>query len=277
MARTRRPLRIALALSAVVVGQVLAVAPPARAFTLYSDLQYGPASGSANLLDIYVPDGASGPYPTVLVIHGGGWIDGDKTDWASEAERLTRSGFVAVAPNYRLAPTYLYPAALEDLQLAVEWIRSNAVAYSIDPANIGALGGSTGGHLAALLAMKGSGDHVSDGRIDAAVSWSGPMNLITYPNDVKRFLGCGYQDCPKTWRDASPYYNVDSTDPALFLANGTTESVPVDQPKSMARKLKKFGVPYELVLVDGPKHSRGYENIVWDATVSFLHSYLGTA
>nr|MBA3727726.1 alpha/beta hydrolase [Actinomycetota bacterium] len=80
--------------------QGLLAAPPASAFTVYSDLSYGPAPGVDNLLDVYVPDGP-GPFPTVIVVHGGGWIDGDKLDWDSEAMDLADAGFVAVTPNFR--------------------------------------------------------------------------------------------------------------------------------------------------------------------------------
>ena len=245
-------------------------------YLLCRDLTYGPAPSPDNLVDLYLPS-STGPFPAVVVIHGGGWIDGDKTEWAAEAIKLTAAGFVAVAPNYRLAPENTYPAALNDLQLLVEWIRANAAAYKIDPMNIGALGGSTGAHLAALLAMKGKGSVTDGDRIGAAASWSGKMNLITAPRNVPRFLGCSYNACPETWKDASPYYNVDPSDPALYLANSTDERVPLEQAEKMAAKLDQKGVPNQLRIIPGSKHSRSYEKQVWDETVAFLHAYLNAA
>lgn len=254
--------------------QGLLAAPPASAFTVYSDLSYGPAPGVDNLLDVYVPDGP-GPFPTVIVVHGGGWIDGDKLDWDSEAMDLADAGFVAVTPNFRTATENLYPAALQDLQLAVTWLRSNATTYSIDGAHIGALGGSSGAHLAALLAMKGKGSHANGSRIAAAASWSGRMDFtLELTHNIERFLGCPYTSCPRTWKDASPYFNVDVTDPALYIANSTNEVIPVQQATNMADKLQRKGVPYLLRLIEGTQHSRGYEDEVWAETVAFLHTYL---
>lgn len=266
-----------LALLALLAAHGVQTAGPASAYTVYSDVDYGPAPGVDNLLDLYVPEGG-GPFPTVIVIHGGGWIDGDKVDWAPEAIDLADAGFVAVTPNFRTATENPYPAALQDLQLVVTWLRSNAGAYSIDGANIGALGGSSGAHLAALLAMKGKGSQASGSRIAAAASWSGRMDLtLEKTRNIERFLGCPYTSCPRTWKDASPYFNVDTTDPALYIANSTMEVVPVAHATNMADKLQRKGVPYLLRLIEGTKHSRAYVNEVWDETVAFLHTYLDAA
>jgi acetyl esterase len=271
--RVRRTFASLLVLAAAVAPLVL-LPGSAQAHTFHPNLTYGPAPAPDNLLDIYVPAGP-GPFPAVVVVHGGGWIDGDKADWASEAEGLADAGFVAVTPNFRTAPENLYPAALQDLQLAVAWLRANAGEYSIDPAHIGALGGSSGAHLAALLAMKGRGSQESGSRIAAAASWSGRMNFtFELTHNIERFLGCPYDVCPKLWKAASPYYNVDVSDPALYLANSLEEVIPVHHATEMAAKLDRKGVPYFLRLLEGTRHSRGYEEDVWDETVEFLHTYL---
>ena len=93
-------------------------APAAEAATAYPGLQYGPASGAANQLDVYVPSTGAGPFPALLLIHGGGWTRGDKSSFHKDAAGLAKIGIVGVPVNYRLAPKYVYPAQLDDLQLA---------------------------------------------------------------------------------------------------------------------------------------------------------------
>jgi acetyl esterase len=269
-----RLLRSACLLVAI-AAQLTVVPTPALAYTFYPDLSYGPAPAPDNLLDVYVPAGA-GTFPAIVVVHGGGWIDGDKMDWEAEAIALADAGFVAVTANFRTAPENLYPAALLDLQLAVAWLRDHAATYSIDPENIGALGGSSGAHLSALLAMKGKGSQTSGSRIAAAASWSGRMDFtLDLTHNIERFLGCPFDSCPRLWKDASPFYSVDSSDPALYLANSTSEVTPLYHATNMASKLGRKGVPYVLRVLEGSKHSRGYEDEVWDETVQFFHEHLG--
>src|SRR5262249_43170824 len=95
------------------------------------------------------------PRPGIVVIHGGRWIEGDKSSFASRKygvpgniEDFAALGFVAATINYRLADEAPFPAALEDCKNAVRWMRAHARDYNLDPDRIGALGNSAGGHLA---------------------------------------------------------------------------------------------------------------------------------
>src|SRR6516165_1612462 len=94
-------------------------------------------------------DTACTPRPAVVVIHGGGWIEGDKSSFTlrqhgvpGNIEEFADLGFVAVTINYRLAPDAPFPAALEDCKCAVRWLRAHAKDYNVDPNRIGAYGNS---------------------------------------------------------------------------------------------------------------------------------------
>ena len=100
--------------------------------------------------DVYRPRGA-GPFPGMLVVHGGAWRMGARADLATIANGLAEHGYTAVAIDYRLAPTYKFPAQIYDCQAAVRWMRSHASELKIDPTRIGGFGYSAGGHLVALL------------------------------------------------------------------------------------------------------------------------------
>ncbi|MEZ0484349.1 alpha/beta hydrolase fold domain-containing protein [Fibrella aquatica] len=94
--------------------------------------------------------------PAVLVIHGGGWRSGDRSQHIPLAQRLAAAGYVAVTVEYRLSTEALYPAAVHDLKSAVRWLRANAKTYAIDTARIAAVGFSAGGQLAALMGATGN-------------------------------------------------------------------------------------------------------------------------
>src|SRR5439155_13628924 len=207
-------------------------------------MQYAVAGGVALSMDAFLPTQGT-LHPAVLVIHGGGWFGGRRTQWDPLACILAQNGLTAFSVDYRLAPQFPYPAALQDLQAAVRFVRAGASTLAIDPARIGALGGSAGGHLAALLAMAGEGAMDAGSRIAVAVSWSGPMDLLTMLNGatanqraaVLEFAGCDHPKeaaCRDRLLSASPITYVDRTDPPLFLINSAHEAIPLSLPKAMA-------------------------------------------
>jgi acetyl esterase/lipase len=131
------------------------------------------------VMDLYVPDRPNGA--AALVIHGGAWRGGSKdgSGMVLIAGVLASHGFVAAAVNYRLAPTYKWPAQLQDCQLAVRWLRENADMLGIHADRIGALGTSAGGHLAAMLALV-DGDLAAGCKVQAACNYFGPSDLLSH-------------------------------------------------------------------------------------------------
>ena len=105
-------------------------------------------------LDAYLPAG-KGPFPSVVVIHGGGWMSGSKRQLGRWAAELAKKQINAFAISYRLAPKFKHPAQLEDCRDAVRWIRKKSAEFNTDPSRIGALGYSAGAHLACMLAVTG--------------------------------------------------------------------------------------------------------------------------
>src|SRR5438105_13355138 len=91
--------------------------------------------------------------PAVICIHGGGWVSGDKNDMHDVARFFAANGYAAFCPQYRLAPLYPFPAAVEDCRRFVAFLRDKAHELKIIPESIGSIGNSAGGHLSAMLAM----------------------------------------------------------------------------------------------------------------------------
>ncbi|HEV7956868.1 MAG: alpha/beta hydrolase [Microbacteriaceae bacterium] len=244
------------------------------------NLDYGSAAGGI-LLDVCLPDSdpASAattlspqnlPRAAVVSVHGGSWRQGDKSDlsWRNVCEWLASEGFVAASINYRLAPSAPFPAAIEDLRKAVRWLREDEQIerFDIDPERIGALGGSAGGNLVAQLGLEGEGALTVGSRVAAVVELSGPIDLTvsgftlggvdsTFRQIQLDYLGCtSYTDCPQAL-DASPLYDVDKTDPPMFVGHSVDEFIPIEQSDALVAALRNSGVDTTYVTVEGALHS----------------------
>ena len=118
------------------------------------DVQYGEAGGVALKLDAHIPDGA-GPFRAAILVHGGGWIAGDKQQYITYIFKpLADANFVWISINYRLAPKFTFPAPAEDVELAIAYVRKNAAKFKIDPKRIALIGESAGGHLVSYVGAR---------------------------------------------------------------------------------------------------------------------------
>jgi acetyl esterase len=246
------------------------------------DLTYRTVDGDDIKLDAYVPDGA-GQHPGVIVIYGGGWVEGNKSQSELFSRFFAAQGYVAFAIDYRLAPQHPFPAAVDDVRASVEWVRAHASDFGLDPGRIGAIGGSAGGHLASMLATLGEGRHDRGSRIAAAVSWAGPMDLhpAEFPPDslqfLEAFLGCVGRPCDEaTIEAASPISHVNADDSPIWLGTGVEDLlVPPDQNERMAAALSRVGVRHELLVVDDAGHDWRLAPRVIGPSVEFLRRELG--
>jgi acetyl esterase/lipase len=250
----------------------------AQDVTVIRDICYRAGPGSQWRLDLAMKSGkTAGPRPAIVVIHGGGWLEGDKSSFASNKNGMpgnivdfARVGFVAAAINYRLSGEAPYPAALEDCKCAIRWLREHARQYQLDPNRIGAFGNSAGGHLALLLGLgseeigdkAGSSNRSQSCRVQAVVSDSGPIDLLDqYRNEqlrevVSRFLGGPpVGERLRLYQKASPM-NLISPDAApLLLIYGVADAqVPVETADRFVLALGRAGLKdvsyYRLSLID---------------------------
>lgn len=211
-------------------------------------------------MDLYSPSSANGA--AVVVIHGGGWQQGDKRGMALLAGLLASHGFVAVSVNYRLSPAVHWPAHLEDCQLALGWLNHNARALGIKPDSIGALGTSAGGHLAAMLALV-DGELAEGGKVLAACNYFGPSDLRAHGLQspfVRKvligLLGAPLEQAPELYRAASPIACVDPGDAPVQICQGKLDQlVPAEQATRLHQALKAAGVPTELVMLENEGHA----------------------
>jgi acetyl esterase/lipase len=233
---------------------------------LFFNLRYREGSHKNCVLDLAMPRTPSAkPRPAIVVIHGGGWIEGDKSSFSSYEHRVpgnvfdfARAGFVAVTINYRLAKEFPYPAGLHDCQCAIRWLRAHASEYNIDQERIGAYGNSAGGHLSLLLAMIGNPEELEadtpwkeySSRVQAVASDSGPLDLVhQYEQGTLRSAVSSFMNgAPEGGRlaqyiRASPIHHVGKATPPLLLIYGVDDNqVPVETADQFVSALQKAGL-----------------------------------
>jgi acetyl esterase/lipase len=233
--------------------------------SVQQDVPYGSVGGHPLLLDIYQPgESSSGLRSAVVLIHGGGWTNFDKSNMRSMGMFLARCDFVAFSVDYRLfhGTENLWPAQLDDVQRAVRWIRANAAKYHVDPDRIGAFGHSAGAQLAALLGMEATRDNSDlalarySSTVQAVVDVSGPVDFTTHRDSegeafLSKFLGGDYAHHADKWKEASPVFHVSkNTAPFLILHGIQDVEVPMAQAQELDDKLTEAGVPVKFVKVE---------------------------
>jgi acetyl esterase/lipase len=243
------------------------------------DVEFGTAGGVGLLLDVHRPVGTK-KLPALVLIHGGRWRSGDKADLTPIARRWAGLGYAVFNINYRLAeeatksaPGITHPALHEDVGAAISWVRLHGPAWGADPAAVGVLGGSAGGHLGLLAA-------VQDASIGAVASWSGPTDLELMwskgqeTEAIGTLLGCTYPKACPAAEDASPVTHVTSDDPPVLLANGSNEQIPAEQATVMGKALKAAGVEHEVLIPETERHGWGLDRFAEGPTRAFLARHL---
>ena len=219
------------------------------------DIEYS-APGWPQVLraDLLLPR-RDGPLPVVLTIHGGGWANRSRDDMQSIAGQLVERGYAVLNLDYRFAPRYRYPAQIDDLRLALDWVHRNADRYRFDTTRVSAWGYSSGAHLAALLGAvenrRPNDDATPLPRLRAVVAGGIPADLRVYEESpiVERFMGGRPADMPQRYAEASPLYHVSADDPAVFLYHGNLDMlVEPEQSTIYYDALVDAGVDSELFL-----------------------------
>jgi acetyl esterase/lipase len=262
---------------------------PAKVTTA-DDLVYTKAGDVELKLDLARPEG-DGPFPAVLVIHGGGWAGGNKDQNRGALAEFARRGYVAVSPQYRFAPKHTFPAQVHDVKAAVRWLRSHKDEYKVDPEKIGAVGFSAGGHLSLMLGLTGPDDGLEgdvpagapSSKVQAVVNYFGPTDFlatdlpeVTKPI-VKNFLGGPVSEKAEEAKKASPVYFVTSDDPPILTFQGTKDDlVPHTQAEKLVDAMTKAGVPGRTELLIGKGHGWGDPEMrhTFAETFAFFDRYL---
>ncbi len=255
------------------------------------DLVYTKAGSTELKLDLARPAEGEGPFPAVVVIHGGGWRGGSKDGMRNVLNELARRGYVAISPQYRFCPKDVFPAQVHDVKAAVRWLRSNRAKYKVDPDHVGAMGFSAGGHLSLMLGVTGPSDGLEgettaeapSSRVQAVVNYFGPTDLAArdIPEAsrplVKDFLGGTPDEKPEAAAKASPLTYVTKDDAPTLTFQGTKDPlVPYTQAVKLTDAMTASGVAGRVDLLIGAGHGWRGDDLkrTMDETYSFFDKYL---
>lgn len=214
--------------------------------------------------DVFTPPPGISNGTGVLLVHGGGWIQGDRSQLRGYGILLGRIGYTCVACEYRLAPAAKWPAQIQDVKAALRWMRANAERLNIDPSKIAVSGNSAGGHLSLMVAgTPGVAEFEGDGgnagvstEVAACIAYYAPALLYSPERELPQYLnflfGDGYSEA--TAKGASPMTHAASTFPPTMLITGNKdELVPKEASFMMYRALIDAGASAELhVYADAP-------------------------
>ena len=235
-----------------------------------ANLDYTRTPQGTLALDLYLPEKEPArPLPVMMWVHGGGWKNGSKLNcpllW------LAAEGFAVASIDVRLLHQSGWPAQIDDPRAAIRWLRENAARYGLDPERIAIGGGSSGGHVAAIVGTRAppAGETVSS-RVQAVVDFYGPADLLTMPANTPgpartdadlakangaRLLGGIVRDRPELARQASALHQVSGDDPPFLILHGDADpQVPVDQSRRLHATLQAAGVASELHVLPGAGH-----------------------
>jgi acetyl esterase/lipase len=259
-----------------------------REIKVQRDIVFGKGGDAELKLDLAMPADGDGPFPAVVLIHGGAWQAGKRGDLGSTIEVLARGGLVAATIDYRLVPTAAFPGQIEDCKAAVRWLRANAKTYKIDAEHIGAVGFSAGAHLACLLGtttkddgLEGKGGNAEQSsRVQAVVSFFGPTDFTTrtWSDELEKkllvpFVGASFADKPELYKKVSPvsYVRKDAA-PHLFFHGTEDKVVAPRHSRTMAEKLKEVGVSAKVVELEGEGH--GWKGEKLRQTIEQMNQFL---
>lgn len=241
-------------------------------------------SGSVQLgFDLYRPGDA--PAPLIVFLHGGGWISGDRGMYDEEAEWFAAHGFASATIDYRLAPLYPYPAAVNDVQTFVEFARCNAEDLGIKPSKIGSFGNSAGGHLSLLLGLARSTPEGGFCKpVDAFVAVCGISDLRPAEGSaelastfIEQFMGGPHSERKGDYVAASPICHPPVCGHGLLFHGEADDIVPVEQSRALAARLKDAGNDVGYFELPGEQHSFSFHawGSIRDRSLEFFQRCLG--
>jgi acetyl esterase/lipase len=264
---------------------------PTTGVTKASDITFTTVDGMPLKLDIYsaagsggsrgadsIPSNSSGKSmnPAVIIMHGGSWRRGHKSDLARFDNWLAGKNYTVFEIDYRLATSQChFPKQLEDVEAAITWVEKHGQEYNADPSRIILLGRSAGAQLALIAAYK------NRTRIKGVASYYAPTDLVwdynhpcvfdivkTRPT-IENFLGGTPNTVPLLYESASAIKQVSSTSPpTLILQGGRDQVVGKENAEFLAAKLKSCGVPFEYVYLPWANHGFDFRLSGWSSQIS---------
>lgn len=266
------------------------------------DQPYAGNDNAKQKADLYLPKkrNTDKPLPVVALIHGGGWVNGDRLGYAAAAIQFARTGdYASVTVGYRLTKEAHWPSQIYDCKAAIRWIRAHAKEYNLDPDKIAVMGSSAGGHLSSLLGTSGDVKELEgdlgpnttfSSRVQCVVNLCGPQDFtqalmfdkekkpIVADPAVSDLLGGNYVEKHAEAVAASPVTYVTKDDPPFITFQGTADQrVAYLHAEAIHAALQKASVPSLLIPITNGGHSSvGNPEVIARAKLFVGKTLLGT-
>ncbi len=244
------------------------------------------------LIDAFYPSSKQKlVYAAVIIIHGGGWRSGNRSQHYPLAQRLANLGYACFTPEYRLSTEALYPAAVHDLKAALRWVKKNAKEYKVDTTKIAVLGFSSGGELAAFLGTTGDNpsfegntcDLHHSSNVQAIVDLDGILSFI-HPesgegDDSKKtsastyWFGYAKKDNPQLLQEASPLTHVGKHTPPTLFINSSVERMHAGRNDFM-KVLKENNIYTDVKTFADAPHSFPLFHPWFEPTIKYTDQFL---
>ena len=240
-------------------------------------------------LDLFLPAASATPAQTIVLVHGGAWRSGDKSNFYAIADHLSRAGYAVALPAFRLAPQAAYPAGLTDINAAITWLRDNAATFGLDPNRVAIGGESSGGQMAALVAYScGTPLFAADDQpapavyalidIDGVLDFTTPLALANenragVDSPAAKWLGGSWEQIPDRWREASGATHLSPAAPPTLVISGEAPRFTAGW-EAVQPALDRWGIANAQVHFAGQPHTfwlfEPYAGQVADAIDGFL-------
>ena len=241
----------------------------------WDDMQWTVVDGVKLTMDITAPEG-QGPFPSVMIIHGGGWTLHTAHIMEGMAHYITNRGYVVFNINYRVLPDVKLEQIVDDSMGALIWVKEHAADYNGDPKKIAVTGDSAGGHLTAMIVTQAGNpafkpSYTGNGKPDLSVTCAAPsygvydfMALAKWSSSiVKGYLGETEKQDPARYKLLSPITAIKPGLPPQLVIVGDVDPLYFEN-KSYVEALQKAGDPVEFWVYHGQTHA--FLNNFWNSS-----------
>lgn len=247
------------------------------------DIVYNSIDSRELHLDVYYKKGKK-IQPAVVLIHGGGWKSGNKSQMRIFAQEIATKGYSCFAIEYRLSPEAQYPAAIFDVKNAIKYIKSNAKKFNVNPNQVAVLGCSSGGQMAALigttnnnLEFEASSGIYENTSVQAIINLDGIL-AFKHPESeegkvASLWLGGTYDEKPETWNKASALNHVSASTPPILFINSDFTRFHAGR-TDMISKFNNYNIYSEVKNIHNSPHSFWFFNPWFQPMLEYTVEFL---
>lgn len=225
--------------------------------------------------------------PALVILHGGGWKSGNKTQMQGFAQEMATKGFSCFTIEYRLSTEAQYPAAIFDVKKAIRYIKTNATLFNVNPTEIAIVGCSSGGQMAALIGSTNQNKkfeeqqkkHKINSTVQAIIDIDGIL-AFKHPESnegaiAAQWLGGNYNQIPSIWEEASALTHTNKNCPPILFINSSKERFHAGR-NDMIAILEKNKIYYDVKTLENSPHSFWFLDPWFEPTIAYTTAFLNT-